>query len=214
LTDRPPRARPGTPSGKAGHTGGSSTPSPGRAAQPPPRTLKPSPTNRRRRIEAEWFWSTDDPRAPFGSDDGHDTLSTLQEHFIQGGGDEHVPGCIANLIGDWALVPEQVWDSSAEEITAWLDADENHVRFLHGEIDVYIAAACGQFKISGWIHPALRFWAERALMLLEHVLDPWEQQTFPTDPDFYQDKLAGTRMVIQAAPEPPKRMQLRMYRGQ
>jgi hypothetical protein len=46
------------------------------------------------------------------------------------------------------------------------------------------------------------------------VLDPWEQQTFPTDPDFYQDKLAGTRMVIQAAPEPPKRMQLRMYRGQ
>jgi uncharacterized protein YfeS len=165
-------------------------------------------------VAPEWFWSTDDPRAPFGSDDGHDTLSTLQEHFIQGGGDEHVPGCIANLIGDWALVPEQVWDSSAEEITAWLDADENHVRFLHGEIDVYIAAACGQFKISGWIHPALRFWAERALMLLEHVLDPWEQQTFPTDPDFYQDKLAGTRMVIQAAPEPPKRMQLRMYRGQ
>lgn len=86
-------------------------------------------------VAPEWFWSTDDPRAPFGSDDGHDTLSTLQEHFIQGGGDEHVPGCIANLIVDWALVPEQLWDSSAEEITAWLDADENHARFLHGEID-------------------------------------------------------------------------------
>ncbi len=57
-------------------------------------------------------------------------------------------------------------------------------------------------------------WAERALMLLEHVLAPWEQQTFAADPDLYQDKLAGTRMVIQAAPEPPKRMQLRMYRGQ
>ena len=161
----------------------------------------------------EWFWSENDPRAPFGSDDGHDALSTLQEHFTQGGGDEHVPGCVAGLIADWELVPEQIWESSAEEITAWLDADENHVRFLHGEVDAYIAAACGQFKISGWIHPALRFWAERAMMLLEQVLEPWEKKTFNIQPGAYDEKLGATRAVVAAAPEPPKKMQLRMYRG-
>ena len=164
-------------------------------------------------VAPEWFWSQDDPNAPFGSDDGHDTLSTLHEHFAQGGGDEHVPGCIAGLIADWELVPEQIWDSSAEEITAWLEAEDGHVRFLHGEIDAYIAAACGQFKISGWIHPALRFWAERALMLLEQVLDPWEQQTFGGEPGHYATKITAAREVIQAAPEPPKKMQLRRYRA-
>lgn len=160
-----------------------------------------------------WFWSDIDPNAPFGSDDGNDTLRTLEEHFRQGGGDEHVPGCIATLIVEWALVPEEIWDSSAEEITAWLDADGNHVRFLHGEIDAYIAAACGQFKTSGWIHPSLRFWAVRALMLLEHVLHPWEEKAFGAEPGAYDTKLAASRAVIAAAPEPPEDLQLPMYRG-
>lgn len=163
-------------------------------------------------VASDWFWSEDDPRAPFGSDEGHDTLSALRAHFTEGGGDEHIPGCIASLVVDWALVPEHVWESSQEEIVAWLNTNENHSRFLHGEINVYIAAACGQFKTSGWIHPALRFWAERAMMLLEHVLDPWEQETHSAEPGAYDEKLAATRRVIEAAPEPPKKMQLRMYR--
>ncbi|EWS82451.1 hypothetical protein BF93_10945 [Brachybacterium phenoliresistens] len=156
----------------------------------------------------DWFWSEDDPRAPFGTDDGHDTLSTLHEHFAQGGTDAHVPGCIAALIVDWGLVPESVWDSSQEEIVAWLDAHADNARFLHGEIDAYVAAACGQFKISGWIHPTLRFWAERALMMLEHVLAPWELAASAVD----EEQLAVTRAVIAAAPEPPKAMQLAQYR--
>lgn len=164
-------------------------------------------------VAPAWFWSEDDLRAPFGSDDGHDTLGALHDHFVDGGGDEHVPGCIASLIADWDLVPESIWDSSQDQIVAWLEADENNVRFLHGEIDAYVAAACGQFKISGWIHPALRFWAERAMMLLEHVLAAWEQRTFGAAPGAYDEMLAATRAVIEAAPEPPKKMQLRMYRG-
>lgn len=164
-------------------------------------------------VAPDWFWDEGDPRAPFGSDDGHDMLRTLEGHFFQGGGDEHIPGCAANLIVEWALLPEHIWDSSADEIREWLDADENHIRFLHGEIDAYIAAACGQFKISGWIHPALRFWAERAMMLLEHVVDDWEQQTFNSAPGAYADKLSASRAVIAAAPAPPKRMQLGVYKG-
>lgn len=165
-------------------------------------------------VAPEWFWNEGDPRAPFSSDDGHDTLQVLQGHFIKGGMDEHIPGCIAELIVDWDLVPEHIWDSSQEEITAWLNADANHVAFLHSEVDAYIAAACGQFKTSGWIHPALRFWAERAMMLLEHVLAPWEQTAFGTEPGSYEEKLAATRAVIAAAPEPPEEMQLPMYRSQ
>lgn len=164
-------------------------------------------------VAPEWFWEPMNPDSPFGSDDAYDTLSTLQEHFADGGGDEHVPGCVASLIVDWGYVPEQIWESSADEITAWLDADDSNVRFLHGEIDAYIAVACGQFKISGWIHPALRFWAERAMMLLEHVLTPWEQRVFGLAPDEYAEKLRATRQVIDAAPEPPEELQLDMYRG-
>jgi len=164
-------------------------------------------------VAPDWFWAEDDGRAPFGNDDGNDTLRALEEYYADGGGDGHVPGHIANLIVEWALVPETVWESSQQEIVDWLEADDGHVRSIHGEIDAYIAAACGQFKISGWIHPALRFWAERAMMLLEHVLAPWEKQAFDAEPGRYDDRLAATRAVIDAAPNPPRRFRLRQYRG-
>lgn len=151
----------------------------------------------------EWFWAEDDLRAPFGSDDGNDTFRTLERYYAAGGYDSHAPRVIANLIGNWALVPEEIWESSAEDIVAWLDADENNIRFIQGEVHAFIAGACGQFKISGWIHPVLRFWAERALMLLEHVLDDWEQQNHDTEPGGYTERLAATRTVLDAAPEPP-----------
>lgn len=101
-------------------------------------------------------------------------------------------------------MPASIWESLQDEIVGWLDADSNNIRFIHGEIDAYIAGALGQFKISGWIHPALRFWAERALLLLEHVIDPWAQQAFGVAPGNYADKLTATRAVIEAAPNPPE----------
>ncbi|HEY1135492.1 MAG TPA: hypothetical protein VGE77_13035 [Nocardioides sp.] len=148
----------------------------------------------------DWFWDEGDPRAPFGSDDGHDTLRHVEEYFFDGGTDEAVPGAVIELIDDWALVPEEIWDSSAEEIVAWLAAGEPHIRFLHGEVDAYIAAALAHFKISGEIHPALRFWAERATMLLEHVVDEWEQETFGGGAGRYGERLAAVRTVLDAAP--------------
>ncbi|GAA4905825.1 hypothetical protein LX16_3455 [Stackebrandtia albiflava] len=114
-------------------------------------------------------------------------------------------------MAEWALVPEHLWESSQDDIVAWLDADASHIRFIRAEVDAYIAGACGQFKISGWIHPALRFWAERAMMLLEHVLDEWEQRTFAVEPGRYAERLAATRAVIAAAPEPPSEFRLPMY---
>lgn len=86
-----------------------------------------------------------------------------------------------------------------------------HVRYLRGEIDAYIAGALAQFKISGWIHPLLRFWAERALTLLEHVLTPWEVDRLDAAPDVHAELLAATRAVLEAAPEPPAEFQLEEY---
>jgi hypothetical protein len=63
----------------------------------------------------------------------------------------------------------------------------------------------------GWIHPALRLWAERSMMLLEHVVAGWEQRNLGAEPGAYTERLAATRMVTEAAPEPPKRNQLAMY---
>ena len=40
-------------------------------------------------------------------------------------------------------------------------------------------------------------------MLLEHVLAPWEQRAYGAEPGAYDEKLAATRGVIEAAPEPP-----------
>jgi len=160
------------------------------------------------------FWSeddSDDGPAPFGSDDGNDTLRAMEEHIADGLGDEHLPGCLADLIADWDLVPEDLWESDAEEIAAWLDSEQVHVRYLRGEIDAYIAGALAQFKISGWIHPLLRFWAERALTLLEHVLTPWEVDRLDAAPDVHAELLAATRAVLEAAPEPPAEFQLEEY---
>lgn len=159
----------------------------------------------------EWFWSESDDPAPFGSDDGNDTLRAMEEHIADGLGDEHLPGCLADLIADWDLVPEDLWESNAEDIAAWLDSEQVHVRYLQGEIDAYIAGALAQFKISGWIHPLLRFWAERALILLEHVLAPWEAAAHETAPDAYTARLHDTRSVLEAAPEPPAEFQLPIY---
>lgn len=164
-------------------------------------------------VAPDWFWDAGNPLAPFGSDDGNDTLRTLEDHYRDGGGDGHAPGCIANLLVEWELVPESIWESSQEQIVAWLNSGDSNIRFIHAEIDAYIAGAVGQFKISGWIHPALRFWAERAMMLLEHIVDPWEQKKFGSAPGTYADKLTATRAVIDAAPTPPKKFLLKAYTG-
>ena len=167
----------------------------------------PSPTTSHPNYIAavpDWFWSEEDPRAPFGTDDGHDTFSALQTYFADGGRDRDVPGFVARLISGWDLVPDAMWDGSTVAVLAWLDADTVHARFLHGQIDVYVAAACGQFKISGGIHPSLRSSAERAVTLMELALVPWAQKTFGSETDWYDEKVAATRAVIAAAPEHPE----------
>ncbi|SJM70752.1 hypothetical protein [Gulosibacter sp. 10] len=163
-----------------------------------PKTSHPAYT----RAAPGWFWDEGDPRAPFGGDDGNDTLRNLEEYYREGGDDEHAPGLVASMLADWGYVPEHIWESGQGEIVEWLDADAMHIRYLHGEADAFVAAACAQFKIAGCIHPALHFWAERATMLLEHVLDEWEQRAFQASAGRYAERLSAIRAVLAAAPEP------------
>lgn len=151
-------------------------------------------------VAPDWFWAADDPRAPFGSDDGHDTLRHLEEYFFDGGSDDEVPGALVELLDDWALVPEELWTGSPDALVAWLDTDEPHVRFLHGEIDAYVAAAVAHFKVAGGVHPQLRAWAERACAVLETVVDPWEQRAYGAGPGRYDERVVAVRTVLAAAP--------------
>lgn len=152
-------------------------------------------------VAPDWFWDAADPRAPFGSDDGHDTLRHLEEHFFDGGADAEAPAALVALLDDWALVPVELWDGPPGAVVAWLDADEPHVRFLHGEIDAYVAAALAHAKVTGGVHPRLRVWAERACALLETVVDPWEQRASGVAPGRYAERLAAVRAVLAAVPD-------------
>ncbi|MET7637274.1 hypothetical protein [Streptomyces sp. NPDC005438] len=153
-------------------------------------------------VAPPWCFDEGDPSAPFGSDDGHDTLRDLEEWYASGGGDEHAPGRVAALVEDWGLVPEEVWDRDAAGVRAWLDADDAHIRFLHGEVSARLAGALGQFKIAGHVHPALRSWAEQALAMAG-LLEEWERGTFGLDPDPAPgERRAALASVLASAPQP------------
>lgn len=153
-------------------------------------------------VAPEWFYDQGDPRTPFGGDDGHDTLRDLEQWYATGGDDDHAPGRVAALLGDWDLVPEEVWGRDSVGVTAWLDQDESHVRYLHGEVNARIAGALGQFKIIGWIHPALRSWAEEALAMAG-LLEAWERNAFNVEPDeSARRRRALMAEILAAAPEP------------
>jgi len=154
-------------------------------------------------VAPEWFYDQGDPRTPFGNDDGYDALRDLEEWYGSGGDDEHAPGRVAALLEDWGLVPEAVWDRDSAGVRTWLEQDESHVRFMHGEVNARIAGALGQFKIIGWIHPALRFWAEQGLAMAG-LLNEWETRTFGVEPDDVgRDRRAVVANILEVAPEPP-----------
>ena len=150
-------------------------------------------------VAPNYFWSEDEDGSPFGNDSGNDTLRNLEQHFVAGGADGNAAGVIASQLIDWGLVPEGLWEGTQEEIVAWLDADDIHHSYILSEVNVFIAGACGYFKISGRIHPTLNFWAERATMLLEHVVDEWEAHTHGSELGRYSDYCRDVRAVIGAA---------------
>jgi uncharacterized protein YfeS len=59
-------------------------------------------------IAPESFYSGTDEFAPFGNDDGHDILGSLEDWYVAGGQDEDVPGF---LVETFAVPPGGPWSS-------------------------------------------------------------------------------------------------------
>ncbi|MED5620264.1 MolR family transcriptional regulator [Ideonella sp. BN130291] len=104
-----------------------------------------------------FYYDCTDEFAPFGSDDGADTLAALQEWFRRGGRPERLPQFLVDLSSGWNLgVPAGLIQGSEAHKRAWLEQDRMHEPFLQSECRARIAVAFGQLKICGELHPEIQ----------------------------------------------------------
>ena len=95
----------------------------------------------------EFFYSCTDDFAPFGSDAGADTLSSLED-WLRAPRPRTVRAFIASVIDDWDMRLPDLRETREAEVRKWL-ADET-LETAVGEIDrMVIATAFAQYKITG-----------------------------------------------------------------
>ncbi len=112
----------------------------------------------------DFYYDVTDDFSPFGSDDGHDALSALQQWYRRNKSGRGIVRFMNGFLADWGLdVP---WDrirSDLDARTEWLDEDGLHERFFQGECRAIVATAFGQLKIAGRIDAQLLGLAKAAL---------------------------------------------------
>lgn len=87
--------------------------------------------------------------APFGSDDGSDAFSALQDWYAQEG-DEDIADFLEDFLSGWGFdLPVDILLWPTEELEAWLGQDDMNERYLQAECRARVAFAFGQLKISG-----------------------------------------------------------------
>ena len=104
--------------------------------------------------ESFYLDCTDD-FSPFGSDDGADTLSSLEDWYRDGGRDAEVDDFLGDLMAEWEIEIPDLADASHAVVAAWLDEDPAHEVHLHTLCRAYVATAFGQLKITGAIWPTI-----------------------------------------------------------
>lgn len=98
------------------------------------------------------FYDPGDEFAPFGSDDGHDTLRGLEEWFSKHGSTAVATDYLEALLTSWALkIPARVWCLDAPKLIAWLGKTEMNEVFLASEARARLATTLGELKITGSI---------------------------------------------------------------
>ena len=98
----------------------------------------------------EFYYDCTDDFSPFGSDDGSDALSALEEWFQEGGKEKHVSKFLKQLLRNWGFgIPKNMIVADSEAKERWLSADEMHGTYLQAECRARVAAAFGQLKITG-----------------------------------------------------------------
>jgi uncharacterized protein YfeS/predicted DNA-binding WGR domain protein len=114
-----------------------------------------------------FYYDCADDFSPFGSDDGSDTLSSLQEWYQNGGKDAKVMSFLKELLADWNFgLPKNVIRAEPAGIEKWLSKDDMNETFFLSECRARVATAFGQLKIAGVIIPALHDEAVAALRCL------------------------------------------------
>jgi uncharacterized protein YfeS len=102
----------------------------------------------------DFYYDCVDDFSPFGSDDGNDTLSALEEWYRDGGDDGQVSTFLNELLEDWDFgLPGNLIRADAEAIEKWLAIDDMHENYLQAECRARVATAFGQLKITGRIAP-------------------------------------------------------------
>lgn len=118
-------------------------------------------------LAPEAFYDEGDEFAPFGSDDGHDTLRSLEEWFIGEADDADPSDFLTDQLADWGLeVPADIPESTPEELLLWAAEDDMNEVYARSEARARVATALGQLKIVGRISTAVRAEAERGTRVL------------------------------------------------
>ena len=119
------------------------------------------------RVAADaFYYDCGDDFSPFGSDDGSDTLASLQDWYQEqtGGKRPQVMAFLRQHLSDWDLpVPEDMLLRNDSAKTAWLAQDDMHHSYLQSVCRARVAVAFGQLKIAGAIDAEVRQQARLAL---------------------------------------------------
>jgi len=100
----------------------------------------------------DFYYDCADDFSPFGSDDGNDTLASLEDWYREGGQDHQISDFLSELVNDWDFgLPAGLIRADSETIETWLGEDKMHETYLVSECRARVAVAFGQLKITGHV---------------------------------------------------------------
>ena len=114
---------------------------------------------------APWsFYDGADEFAPFGNDDGHDTLGALAEWYLAGGADDEVPAFLVDSLDGFG-VPDGLWSADSAVAREWAAGPEEDEHLVTAAAQTAVAVAVGQLKIRGHVTSAVRYLGWQAVTL-------------------------------------------------
>jgi len=134
---------------------------------------KTSHPNFREHFTEEFYYDCGDEEAPFGSDDGNDTLASLCE-YIRKKNEINLTEFPKNIVeNDWGMKWIEPKEPTEEDVKAILDAPKTDALPMSSYLRccdcVIIATAFGQIKVMGCIFERLRYMALCSLKRLAMV---------------------------------------------
>ncbi|WP_433676353.1 hypothetical protein [Microbacterium gorillae] len=103
-------------------------------------------------VAPEEFYDEANEFAPFGSDDGHDTLRSLEGWFEENGANSDPRTFLAELLEDWGFdLPPNIHEAAADELREWSAAEDMNEVLITSEARARVATALGTLKIVGTV---------------------------------------------------------------